>query len=77
MRSQLLAVVLSVLIPACAALDPAYVQAERATFDALAPAHRSYVDADLDLSGDEKARRMRLLDSWEARIERAERELAE
>jgi hypothetical protein len=49
-----------------------YVEADRATFDVVAPAHEKYLKSDSSLSGEERERRLRLLDSWRLRIEKAE-----
>lgn len=43
--------------------------AEKATIDVVEPAHRQYVEADESLSEEDKARRLRLLDAWRARVE--------
>lgn len=48
---------------------PSYASAEKATLDVLEPAHRRYVEADENLTEEEKARRYRLLDSWRSRVE--------
>jgi hypothetical protein len=44
----------------------AYVAADHATYDAVAPDHTNYVNADPNLSPDERARRLRTLESLEA-----------
>jgi hypothetical protein len=48
------------------------VQAERATYDAIAPEYRAYVLRDGDLQPVQKEIRMRTLDSWNERITAAE-----
>lgn len=45
------------------------VSAEKATLDVIEPAHREYVEADENLSEEDKVRRIRLLDSWRTRVE--------
>jgi hypothetical protein len=50
---------------------PSYVDADRATYDVVAPDHRRYVEADPTLDDAQKARRGRLLDSWRQRIDAA------
>lgn len=68
-------IVLCSLIPwlcSCASLDPLTVQAERATYDAIAPEYRAYVLRDGNLQPVQKEIRMRTLDSWNERITAAE-----
>jgi hypothetical protein len=50
----------------------AYVAADRATYEALAPEYAAYVAADPALADDERARRTRTLQTWRMRIEAAE-----
>jgi hypothetical protein len=50
----------------------AYVAADHATYDAVAPDHTNYVNADPNLSPDERARRLRTLESWKLRIDTEE-----
>ena len=49
-----------------------YVAADRSTYDVVGPAHEKYLKSDSSLSGEERERRLRLLDSWRLRIEKAE-----
>lgn len=60
------------LFASCEAVPSTYVQADRATFDAIAPAHRAYVEADATLDEQQKARRIRTLETWLLRLEKAE-----
>lgn len=53
-----------------------YVEADRATFDVVAPSYLRYVDADPLLSDRQKNNRRGLLKDWEFRIETAERTFA-
>ena len=50
----------------------AYVAADRATYEALAPEYAAYVAADPALADDDRARRTHALDTWRLRIESAE-----
>lgn len=59
------------LLSGCA-VDPGYVAADRATFDAVAKPFLGYVYQDRALDPEQVARRERLIRSWEARIEKAE-----
>lgn len=61
--------------PGCAALanpSAAYVDADRATHDAVAPEYAAYVHADPTLDEEQKARRDRTLATWDGRIRAAE-----
>lgn len=69
--SRFLPLLLCLPLVGCS-LNAAYVKADRDTFDAFAPAHREYVEKDGSLDDDGKARRLRLLESWEERIKAAE-----
>jgi hypothetical protein len=54
----------------------AYVAADRATFEALAPEYAAYVAADPALPDEDRARRTRTLQTWRMRIEAAEQAAA-
>ena len=59
----------------CAALRapaPAYVAADRATYDAVAPEYAAYVGQDPALDEEERGRRARTLATWDARLRAAE-----
>ena len=56
----------------CAGPAESFVKAERAMHDAIAPEHRKYVEADDNLSDEQKARRLRTLDSWDLLLRKAE-----
>lgn len=55
---------------ACAPLE-GYAKADALTKDVVAPEWLRYVDADATLTADQKARRHRTAESWEARIREA------
>jgi hypothetical protein len=42
--------------------------ADKATFDAIAPEYRAYVENDPHLTTEQKQRRFRTLESWQARL---------
>ena len=50
----------------------AYVAADRATFEAVAPEYATYVASDARLDEEERARRERTVQTWRIRIESAE-----
>jgi hypothetical protein len=51
----------------------AYVAADRATYDAVAPEYAAYVAHDASLSDEQRARRDRTVQTWRLRLETAER----
>lgn len=69
MSSALLSV--ACLIVGCTPVQ-AYVEADRATYEAIAPDHRAYVTNDPSLSSEQKTRRLDLLNSWDLRTRKAE-----
>ena len=60
---------LLLLLTGC--MDSSYVEADAATYRAVAPVYSSYTAQDVALSPEDKARRYRLLRSWRGRIEAA------
>lgn len=60
------------LLGACTTASDTYVKADRATYDAIVPDYINYVQADNGLTQEQKDRRMRLVWSWQKRIEAAE-----
>ena len=61
---DLLLLVTLFALPSCVPITPA----ERATYDAIAPDHAIYVQADPNLAPDQKQRRLGLLESWRIRV---------
>jgi hypothetical protein len=51
----------------------AYVAADRATYDAVAPEYAAYVRADPTLDAESRDRRERTLETWRLRVESGER----
>lgn len=49
-----------------------YVEADRATYEAVAPRYSDYVENDPSLDSDEKRRRLRTITTWRLRLEQAE-----
>lgn len=47
----------------------AYVDADRLTFNAIAPHYQQYLEADTEIGDAHRAARLRLLKSWKMRIE--------
>ncbi|MGD9727795.1 MAG: hypothetical protein AB7L09_00080 [Nitrospira sp.] len=50
-----------------------YVEADRATYEAVAPSYLQYVQGDSALSKEEKTRRERTIKTWRLRLEQAEK----
>ena len=65
------AVAALVLFSSCEGMSvaDAYVDADRLTYNAIAPGYRAYVEADEKLDAPSKASRIRLLDTWKLRID--------
>lgn len=61
------------LLGGCGSPTSAYVQADRATFEAVAPEYRAYVTVDGGLDAGQRARRIRTIDTWRLRLESAEK----
>ncbi len=53
---------------ACSGIDKVYIEADLATYGAIAPEYSNYVSNDESLTEDEKQDRYALLDSWLRRI---------
>jgi hypothetical protein len=76
LRNVLLPLILVMSSGCCATMDlirTDYTAADRATYDAIAPAYGAYVAADATLDKDEKKTRERTLTTWRMRLENAEK----
>lgn len=76
LRNALLPLVLVMFTGCCATIDlirEDYTAADRATYDAVAPAYGAYVDGDASLDSDEKKTRKRTIATWRLRLEQAEK----
>ena len=67
----MLALVVVLLAVGCTP-QAAYIEADRATFDVIAPAYMDYVRGDASLNQDQQERRQRLVDTWLIRLVKAE-----
>lgn len=79
-NAWLLAVVSLAFLQGCAALQsPAgpYVAADRATFQAIAPEYEAYLLADPRLTTEQRARRQRTVQTWQLRIDSAEKSVTD
>ena len=70
-----LIVLCAVIAGGCALPERAYVEADRATWTAIAPAHARAVLADPALDKGARAARLDVLDSWADRLATAEQAL--
>lgn len=59
------AAALLLVLAACGTPPKLFVEAERATYDAIAPEYRAYVAADQSLTELEKQRRQNTLSRWD------------
>jgi len=55
-------------LSSCGMVQQNYVLADGATYDAIAPEYRAYVEADTRLDAEQKARRIRTIESWLLRV---------
>ncbi len=72
----LLLVLVGLTVPACGSLDRQYVEADRATFNAVAPEYLADLEQRFpgEENRDKRERRQRTVQSWELRLKRAESE---
>lgn len=68
----LLAAAVALTAGGCAP-ERAYVEADRATYQAIAPEYGVYVAADANLTAEQRQRRLRTIETWRLRIEAGER----
>lgn len=66
------ALLITLLLAACANPTPVYVQGDRLTHNKIAPEYLRYVEADPDLTAMQRETRVDLVASWALRIEAAE-----
>ena len=71
MRRSLLTLAAVLLLSNCTP-SQLYIQADRATYDVIAPEYLDYVDKDSTLDKDEKEDSRLTIDSWRQRLEAAE-----
>ena len=65
------AVAALVLFSGCEGISvaDAYVEADRLTYDAIAPHYQQYLEADEEITDANRTARIRLLKSWKMRID--------
>jgi len=73
----ILLALLLISLAGCVDMQEQYVEADRLTYEVVAPYHRAYVEGDPSLSPEQVERRLLLLDSWADRITEAEAALGE
>ena len=67
--------ILIAMLAGCGTVGERYVEADAATLRAIGPVYLGYTKADPELDEAAKARRERLIRSWQARVTRAQGEL--
>lgn len=72
MKANLLILFAALTLASCAGVPRTYVDADRATYDAIAPEYSGYITDDESLSDGQKQIRIDTLESWDARISAAE-----
>ena len=55
-------------VSGCASVSESYLDADRATYRAIAPQYRQYVEQDSSLDTESRQRALNTLDSWELRL---------
>ena len=60
------------VLSGCSVTD-SYVVSDRKVYDIIGPAYSAYVQADARLTKSEKARKLRLVVAWDARITQGEK----
>lgn len=60
-------------LPGCAGVPDLYVEADRATYNAVGPRHLKYLENDQSLDDDTRDLRKNTIASWEARLKAAEK----
>ena len=68
-KGTLSILLVGLLAVVCSGCVGQYVEADRATFDAIAPEYLGYVENDTRLTPDQVARRQRTVETWRMRIE--------
>ena len=63
-----LALIFAVVVMQGCTIAPAYMEADRATYDAIAPHYTRYVVSDPNLTEGKKDRFLRTVESWRARL---------
>ena len=71
-KGILIALVPLVTFTSCATISPEMVNAERTSYNAIAPDYLKYVNSDATLSIDQKVSRNNLVQSWDAQIKKLE-----
>lgn len=70
----LLLCVTCLFLAGCPSVPDLYVEADRATYDAVGPRHLKYIETDSTLDDDTKDLRSGTIRSWESRLKAAEKE---
>lgn len=72
-RKSLFLLVIFSCLTGCATLDKSYIQADRATFEAIVPYYENKVTSDDNLRDWEKDLRLEVIKSWKERLIEAEK----
>ena len=68
MKARTTLAILALVASSCSTA-PVYMEADKATYQAIAPEYQAYVAADSKLTAAQKARRLATLASWKKRWE--------
>jgi len=75
MAAAIVFAVTTISMSGCSAINKVYVEADRLTYNAIAPEFLWYVGNDDTLEAAQKERRARTIEAWLKRIEEAESQL--
>lgn len=76
-KRTLMALLAALALTGCAQTSSLYLQADRATYDAVAPEYLDYVAADESLSPEDVNTREATITSWRKRVEAHEADAAD
>jgi len=68
MHSKIISLLIAFSPVSCATVPQSYLEADRATFEAIAPEYHNYVGADPALTPAQKINRQQTIQSWRNRI---------
>lgn len=70
MRKALFLLAVAMVVAGCSSADmKAYIEADKLTYDALAPEYLELVNESDKLDKDQKGRRKKLIETWKMRID--------
>lgn len=68
MHTKIISLLITISSVSCATVPQTYLEADRATFEAIAPEYHNYVEQDATLTPAQKINRQQTIQSWRNRI---------